>query len=303
VTVLVTGAGGFVGQGLVAFLSRSRPDEVIHATDLRAPDDRDGVRGHVLDVTDRVAVVALFDRLRPDLVIHAAALTLTGPEHRLRVFDVNMSGTLNVVHAADRAGAARIIVASSSGVYAGHPAEVRSEDDPLDLSNAYAASKRAAEGIAATWGGYAVRIGPVYGPNEISRPTRPRISAVGRMLDHLRRGVPISICGGAITRDWTHVDDIAGGIDALARAAKPLHSVYNLSSGVPVSLTQVAAEFARHGLVFHETDDAATSDIVQRPEDARPPLSLSRLTADSGFQPRHSIRSGIAAVVSDTFAI
>ena len=302
-TVLVTGAGGFVGQGLVAFLARVRPGETIHACDLLAPPAQGSVLGHVLDVTDRNAVTALLDVLRPDLVIHAAAITRTGLEDRLPVFDVNMTGTLNVVQAADRCGTARIIVASSSGVYADTPAPARHEDDPLDLTNAYAASKRAAEGIAATWGGFAVRIGPVYGPNETRRPTRPRISAVGRMLNHLRLGKPITLCGGAITRDWTHVDDIAAGIDSLACAENPLHRVYNLSAGVPVSLAEVAAEFARHGLSVHETDTAAKADIVQRPGDARPALSLTRLAADTGFKPRHTIRTGIAAIVSDALAI
>lgn len=297
-TVLVTGAGGFVGQGLTAFLAQVRPDEAIHACDLTGPADAGNLRGHALDVTDRAAVRALFHRLHPDLVIHAAALTLTDPEQRLRVFDVNMTGTLNVVAAAAENNASRIIVASSSGIYAGDPAPQRLEGDPLDLSNAYAASKRAAEGIAATWGGYAVRIGPVYGPNEAPRDSRPRLSAVGRMLAHLRQDKPITICGAAISRDWTHVDDIAAGIDALARAQNPLHSVYNLSAGVPVSLAEVAAEFADHGLIIHQTDNPARADIVQRPEDARPPLSLARLTADTGFKPRHTIRTGIAALIS-----
>lgn len=297
-TVLVTGAGGFVGQGLVGWLARVRPGETLHACDLSAPPSAGSVTGHALDVTDRNAVSSLMNRLRPDLVIHAAALTRTAPEDRLAVFDVNMTGSLNVVQAADASGAGRIIVASSSGIYADTPAPLRHEDDPLDVSNAYAASKSAAEAIAATYGGYAVRIGPVYGPNETARPSRPRISAVGKMLAHLRQQRPVTICGGAIRRDWTHVDDIAAGIDALARAPSPQHHVYNLSSGQPYALTEVAAEFARHGLILRETDDPSEADIVQRPRDARPALSLDRLRADTGFVPRHNLESGIAAVIS-----
>lgn len=296
--VFVTGAGGFVGNALVAHLARVHPDEAIHASDLATPQARSGVTGHKLDVTDRVAVDALLGCLRPDLVIHAAALTRTAAEDRLSVFDVNMTGTLNVVHAADRNGAKRIVVASSSGVYADHRAPVRHEDDPLDVGNAYAASKRAAEGIAATYGGVAVRIGPVYGPHEAPRPSRPRISAVGRMLDHLRRDAPLAICGGAVTRDWTHVDDIAAGIDALARTPALRHQVYNLSSGTSESLSAVAAEFARHGLSVSETEDPEEADIVQSPQDARPALSLERLVSDTGFSARHTIRTGIASAIA-----
>ncbi|WP_435310294.1 NAD-dependent epimerase/dehydratase family protein [Primorskyibacter sedentarius] len=299
-TVLVTGAGGFVGQGLVGYLARTRPDEPLHVCDLTAPPSAGSVTGHALDVTDRRAVSALVDKLRPDLVIHAAALTRTAPEDRLAVFDVNMTGSLNVLQSANATGVARIIVASSSGIYADTPAKLRREDDPLDVTNAYAASKSAAEAIAATYGGYAVRIGPVYGPNETARPSRPRISAVGRLHDHLRRQMPIMICGGAITRDWTHVDDIAAGIDALARSPAPRHHVYNLSAGQPFSLLNVAAEFARHGLIVQETDDPTQADIIQRPQDARPPLSLDRLRTDTDFAPHHTLETGIAAVISSS---
>lgn len=301
-TVLVTGAGGFVGQALVTFLGRARPAEAIHACDLSAGTASANVLAHRLDVTDRASVRDLIARVRPDLVIHAAALTLTAPEHRLRVFDVNTTGTLNVVAAASDAGAARIIVASSSGVYAGAPATLRCEDDALDASNAYAASKIAAEAIATAWGGYAVRIGPVYGPNEAARESRPRISAIGRMLKHLRERRPITLCGGAITRDWTYVDDIAEGIDSLARARDLSHRVYNLSAGLPVSLTEIAEEFARHGLVVRHTNGPSEADIAQREGDVRPPLSLARLEADTGFRPRHTVRSGIEATIAGASA-
>ena len=62
-------------------------------------------------------------------------------------------------------------------------------------------------------------------------------------------------------------------------------------------LSAVAAVFEAHGLTIRWTD-AASAEIALGPDDTRPPLVIDRLVADTGFQPFHSIESGIAALVA-----
>ncbi len=294
-TILVTGAGGFVGAGLVRWLSAAHPSREIYAADLAAP--AGAAHPLALDVVDRAAVREAVARLRPDAVVHAAALTLTDPVERLRVFDVNLGGTINVLDATAEAGVARVVVASSSGVYATGAGEARHEDDATDAGDAYAASKLGAEAAAACWGAVAVRIGPAYGPGETARASRPRISAIGAMAAALREGRPVRLSGAEVSRDWTCVDDIARGIDALLSAPHPRHRVYNLSAGRGATLAQVADAFARQGL---KVDWAApeTADVALRLRDARPPLSIARLADATGFKPQHTVETGIAALVA-----
>lgn len=292
--ILITGAGGFVGRALVA---RFASEGTVHACDLALRVPEDGIVAHRLDVTCRADVSDLMSVLRPDLVIHAAAVTRTEPEARLSVFDVNTLGTLNVLEAATQAGVPRILVASSSGVYAASPGATRYETDPLDRTNQYAASKVAAEALAACYGATAIRIGPVYGPGEAASPTRPRVSTVATLLDHLCRDAPVTVCGGTVARDWTHAADIADGFAALA-AIRPQHPVYNLSAGRAVTLNDLTSEFRRHGLIVNHTDDPDRADIVQGPTEARTPLNIDRITAETGWTPHHDLRSGITALCS-----
>ena len=305
-TILVTGAFGFVGLGILRHLADAHPQTEIVGADRDPPDAgaeavislKPNLAAATVDVTDRPAVRACLDALRPAFVVHAAALTPPDGGDRLATFDVNLGGTLNVLAAADRVGAARVVVASSSGVYAATPAVTRREDDAIDPFNAYAASKLAAEALAAHYRAIAVRIGPVYGPHEVARPSRPKISAIGQLAAALRAGRDVTLCGPDVARDWTYVDDIARGVDGLLRARTLRHRVYNLSAGRAEPLSAVGAVFARHGLAVRWKDDPAEADIAYGPADARAPLAIGRIAADTGFAPRHTLETGIAALVA-----
>lgn len=129
----VTGASGFVGTHLVEHL-RDSGDEV------STPD---------ADITDREAVLAVFEAARPDVVYHLAAQadvagSWDDPRGTLRV---NVEGTLNVLDAARRAGASRVLAVSSADIY-GRVDESDlplAESAPLRPVSPYAASKAAAD--------------------------------------------------------------------------------------------------------------------------------------------------------------
>ena len=113
--VLVTGAGGQLGQDLVAALSGEVPPGGRRRA-LLGPEgparpaavDVVGADHRALPVEDRTAVLAAVDALRPDVVVHAAAWTAVDacegdPD---RAFAVNALGTRHVAEAAARAGPA-----------------------------------------------------------------------------------------------------------------------------------------------------------------------------------------------------
>jgi dTDP-4-dehydrorhamnose reductase len=132
-TVLVTGAGGQVGQELVELLG---PRAV-------------GFGHAELDITDRSAVLEAITATRPNAVIHAAAWTAVDaaeadPE---RAFAVNESGTRHVAEAADAVGA-RLCYVSTDFVFDGaKPTPYVETDDPNPLS-VYGHSKLAGERAA-----------------------------------------------------------------------------------------------------------------------------------------------------------
>ncbi len=179
----------------------------------------------------------LFASKRFDAVFHLAAragvrLSIAEPA---RYFQTNVLGTVHLLEALRRHGPRRLVLASTSSVYAGQPLPFR-EDLPVDEPlSPYAASKRSAEILAATYHhlhGFDVailRYFTVYGP-----AGRPDMSPL-KFTDLVWRGLPIEIYGdGSQRRDFTCVDDIARGTVAAANLSG-FHTV-NLGGNQPVAL-------------------------------------------------------------------
>ena len=146
-SVLVTGAGGYVGRKLVAALARD-PDgpSTLLATDIReaTPDERiPGARHSRCDVRDRDALTALMAEHGIDTVVHLASI-VTPPKGSTRDFEysVDVGGTHAVVNACLATGVAKLIVTSSGAAYGYHAdsAAWLDEEDPLRGNEAFAYS-------------------------------------------------------------------------------------------------------------------------------------------------------------------
>ena len=153
--VLVTGADGFVGRGIIAALGAQLAQGMIDAVlacDVRAvPAERQlaGVQYAVLDV--RAAdLAAQFARFAPDTVVHLASIVTPG-KGMTREFEyaVDVGGTRNVLAACLASGVRHIVVSSSGAAYGYHVdnAPWLTEDMPLRGNEvfAYAYHKRLVE--------------------------------------------------------------------------------------------------------------------------------------------------------------
>ncbi len=151
----------------------------------------------------------------------------------------NAMGTLNLMECMRRHSVSKLVLASTSSLYAGQPmpfTETLAVNTPI---SPYAASKKAAEALAYSYHYLygldvtVVRYFTVYGP-----AGRPDMS-IFRFIRWIDEGSEIELFGdGSQSRDFTYIDDIAGGT---VTALKPLgFEVVNLGGGNnPVSLNQV----------------------------------------------------------------
>ena len=116
------------------------------ATDVPAP-----YAEHHLDLRDAAALDALFAELRPDAVVHLAAIAVPFSAPELEILGTNTALAYTVCAAADRAGVARTLVASSPTVLGytlptWHPhALPLDESSPIAPAHAYALSKAVLE--------------------------------------------------------------------------------------------------------------------------------------------------------------
>lgn len=226
-------------------------------------------RFHPLDVEDRAGVEALFAGERFDGVVHLAAragvrASLEAPHAFLAT---NTTGALNVLEAMRRHDVKKLVLASTSSVYAGCPVPYREDQAVGTPLSPYAATKQAAELLAYAYHRLhgidvsVLRYFTVFGP-----AGRPDMSPF-RFIEAVIAGRALEIHGdGRQTRDFTFVDDIARGT---VLALRPLgYEVVNLGGGRrPLALLDAIALMERftgrpalrNHRPFHAADVADTA--------------------------------------------
>jgi nucleoside-diphosphate-sugar epimerase len=247
-TVLVTGASGFLGSHVLERLAAIGMPAVGLGRDAGRCDalQRAGhaVIRHDLSLPFDATLVAQLAKV--EKIIHCAALS--SPFGRLKDFvAANVAATQNLAGFAKRQDVDRFVHISSPSVcFAFRDQLGLSEDAPLpEPVNHYARTKRAAEAIVLG----APEIHPVvlrprglYGAGD--RALLPRLikAAASRPLPVFR--------GGRAAIDLTHVDDVVDAvIAALAAPIEAEEQIFNVSGGEMLPIRRVADEAcARAGL-------------------------------------------------------
>lgn len=193
--VLVTGADGFLGRGLISTLTAQGLDAVV-ATDVRDVPLSRQMRGTTflrLDVRDP-QLQTLLQQHRIDTVVHLASIVTPGKDsNRALEYSVDVDGTRNVLQACVNAGVQHVVVSSSGAAYGYHA------DNPAWLTEehalrgneifAYAHHKRLVEQMLADYRQQhpalrqtVLRIGTILGEQVDNQITalfeKPRILAI-----------------------------------------------------------------------------------------------------------------------------
>jgi len=316
--VLVTGGAGFVGVHLVRGLAAAGWDVV--ATARRAPDAltsaflapvADRVAWLQGDVNDAPWLTARVGEQRPDAVVHAAAVTPTAEVERdatRLVIDTNLTATVTVLDAVRAHGVPRLLVASSTGVYArdgdaGTRAArhaPRREDEVLEPRNLYAVCKLASERLLTAYAeihglqAASLRIGSVYGPMERATLSRSGLSLVAGLVAAAAQGRHLRVSHPEVGRDLIHAHDVAAAVVALLQAPGWRWQLYNVASPVAHTLGEVLDRLAAASDLTWESSSVGVADLALTPERHRDAVDLSRLTADAGFAPRVPLADGLA---------
>lgn len=297
-SVLVTGASGFLGRNLVrALLAGGERVTALHrrATPPALTHENLTWRRGEMDTADWPALLA-----GATTVFHLAWSSLPASSTDAPGEDaaVNIAGSLRLIEAM-RGGTARLIFASSGGtVYGDVAAGLAREDDPKRPLSAYGVSKLAVEAYLDLFhrleglDAISLRLSNPYGAEQ---ETGRNFGVVATFIARALSGEPCTVFGdGSAERDFIHVDD---AVDALLKAAAvrdPVSRVFNIGAGESRSVLSLAAAIERA-----TGRTLALSHAPARAIDPhRAALDASRAARELNWRPTVGFEDGLQRVVA-----
>lgn len=299
-TALVTGGAGFIGSHLVDALIR-RHVKVYVIDDLSTGSRKNlnpNAMFYKMSVVDPSAT-KLIARLKPDVVFHLAAqidvrCSVEDPSADARV---NIMGTLNIVHACEKAGVKKFVFTSSGGAM--YPDTIKppySEKTPNVPLSPYAIAKRSAEmyldfehrihGLKCV----VLRLANAYGPRQALRGGYAGVISVFArgMLAHQQ----VTINGdGKQTRDYVFVADVVRA--HILAAEKNVTGIYNIGTGVQTSVNTLFQKIKRlTGSKQKEAHGPACKGEVTRSA-----LDARKAAKELGWKPEVALEEGLKKTV------
>lgn len=301
-TIFLTGAAGFIGFKTAEKLLESGAlvvgidnlndyyDVSLKKYRLEQLQKHDAFTFYEGDIEDLKALSNIFDNHKIDSVINLAARA--GVRYSMEnphiYMTTNAHGTLNLLECMRKNDIKKMVLASTSSLYAGLTMPF-SEDLPVNTPiSPYAASKKAAEVMAYSYHHLykfdisIVRYFTVFGP-----AGRPDMSPF-RILQSIQENKSFTLFGdGSQSRDFTYVDDIAEG--TIAGLQEVGYEVFNLGGGNnPISLKKI--------IEWSEDLMGGKLNIIQKEWHKADMMetwaSIEKAKKILGWEPKVSVRDG-----------
>lgn len=308
--VLITGGAGMLGSTIANLAVRS--GALVTVLDAKFP-MHEGIIFNLKDVWDKISVVecdirdqevvkdAITDK---DIIFNLAAQVSYGDSINdpYSDLDINCRGQLNILEACRNfAPKAKLLFSSTRFVYGRINYSPVDENHPFNCLSIYGIHKLAGEkyhkfyfdayGIKTC----SLRIANPYGPRQQMKHNKYGI--VNWFVRQALEGKPLTIYGkGDQIRDYIYIDDLAEAFLLAAISDKTSGEVYNVGSGQGLPFIEMARTIATlvSGTILQEVEWPKDRYLV---ETGNYISDISKLTRDTGWQPRTNFKTGVAETI------
>ena len=252
---LVTGGAGFIGSNIAReLLKRGKSVRILDNFST-------GYRSNLNDIRKDIEIIEgdlrsyhiVSEAMKNvEVVYHQGALpsvprSIADP---ITTNEVNVTGTLNVLHAAQERGTRRLTFASSSSIYGNAPESVKSEDLHVRPLSPYAVSKLAGEKYYQVFNQIygmetvAIRYFNVFGPWQ--DPDSPYSAVIPLFIKAYSEGIAPKINGdGEQSRDFTYIANVVHGNLLAAEAPDAPGKVINVACNGSITVNHLADEIGK----------------------------------------------------------
>jgi len=325
--VLITGATGFVGRHLIAYLENEArksgtgrrleitgtcfPERPEECPDFRAAAPRAALLS--LDLRDPGAVSVMVAACRPDRIFHLAAISQVRASWNLRreTLETNLMGTFNLFEAARlRAPSARILLVSSSDVYGiqGPRRMPLRETSATSAASPYGFTKLCAEALGVFYARLEkmeiiiarpfTHTGPGQSPDFVCSDWARQIARCELTAEETKneKQAVLKVGNLSVRRDYSDVRDVVRAYALLMEKGKS-GEAYNICSGKARALKEILGMLARQS----RTKIAVEVDPA-RVRKADIPLlagSHAKITRETGWRPGFALETTLADLLAD----
>jgi UDP-glucose 4-epimerase len=309
---LITGGMGVIGAETSRRFVKEGHRPVVfarHRDDSLIRDIADDIDVELGDVTDLPRLMDVMKRHKITHVVHAAgfvgAVSAANPPLSVQV---NVGGMMNVLEASRLFGITRVVYTSAKGVYGpvlgeyGFPTyKPMPEDMPKNPQRIYDSAKLMGEHAGLYYSAnmgldvVILRFASTYGPGKTAR--HGKMGVMSQIVEAPARGQPFHLAqGGEEKDDFVYNKDSARGIYLATIARTPKSRVYNIGTGVGVTLNDFAAA-VRKQIPNADIRIGPGLNFLGMPYPASGVYDVTRAREELGFEAQYDLVSGVADYV------
>lgn len=300
---LVTGGAGFIGSHIVeGLLRRGARVRVLDNFSTGKRENLQAVNGDVEVITGDLSDAQTVARAVAgvDTIFHQAALASVplSVENPLATHAACVTGAVNLLHQAQRAGVRRFVYAASSAAYGNSSWTAKRESDLTMPLSPYAAAKLSAELYCTSFfhsyglETVSLRYFNVFGPRQ--DPNGAYAAVIPKFITQMLAGeAPLIFGDGKQSRDFTYVENVVAGNLAAATASGVGGKVFNVASGVSYSLLDLTSALNR--LLGTKLEPRFEPGRVGDVRDSLADISAAR--RDLGYEPLVDFATGLERTV------